>query len=59
MTIDCVNAYALKTATKHDVMSSSNDGDFTSEHTVPGRQAASEALSLANSNSNISGIQPV
>eukprot|EP00953_Heterococcus_sp_UTEX-ZZ885_P001863 1522-Heterococcus_DN1.PRE.1 len=30
----------------------------SSEHTVPGRQAALEALSLANSNSNISGLQP-
>jgi hypothetical protein len=39
-------------------MSSSNDGDFSSEHAVPGRQAALEALTLANSNSNISGLQP-
>jgi hypothetical protein len=41
-------------------MSSSNDGDFNSEHAVPGRQAAIEALSLANNstNGNISGLQP-
>ena len=36
---------------------SSNDGDFSIEHAVPGRKVAMEALSVANTN-NISGLQP-